>query len=135
MSQQIPAIEQLMKWDRKYYRYRIETDGHVQPGDGAMVTLSGGGRKVVVCAEDIGFHATVEDAIIQAIKQWHSDESPKKYRVLVDVEPPKSLVFEPWHAGVSWMIYMTAKSEADVNQQLQAAYGHPLSEVYIWEQA
>jgi hypothetical protein len=79
------ALEQLDKWCRKHYRFKIESGGHMQPGDGVCVTLSGGGRSVCVDESEHDWDEEKEDykeistewLIAEALRQWHSGTSEK----------------------------------------------------------
>lgn len=79
------ALDSLSEWSRKYYKYRIETCGNVQPGDGISVHLEAGGRKVSVYEEDLAHkddeprHVSIDEVILEAIRLWHADSSMKKY--------------------------------------------------------
>ncbi len=79
-----PLVE-LAKWDRKYYSYKLQTNRHIQPGDGLFVHLNGGGRTVSVHEEEYeedGESPTIGEMILAAIREWHKDVSPKRYRLL-----------------------------------------------------
>jgi hypothetical protein len=142
------ALEQLAKWDRKYYMYKLETGRHIQPGDGLCVTLYGGGRKVQVGEEELEdwekeIYPTIDEVILEAIRRWHADDTIKNYSVIYHLKPDG-----PEYNGEHTLRYksefsksievrLTAKNEQEALEKAASGYSvQDLCEIgkpSIWE--
>lgn len=122
------ALEELKKWCRKYYKFRVESNGSVQPGDGISVHLEGGGRTIAVYEEDMP-EASLDQMILEAIRLWHADSSVKKYRCFwthqeetcPDYRWAKEVNGVRWSSGV-YMAVIQAINEYEVKACILSGY-------------
>lgn len=141
------ALEQLTKWDRKYYRFKIESYGHIM-GDGVTVELYGGGRKVCVNDSDLanyenGQYPTLDETIKEAIHRWHADASIKNYRVIfytkpdtpdfVEVSNVKAFVVFKHGYGGMVETQLSAKNEAEAVEIAKTIFPGLELQSFVWE--
>lgn len=126
------ALEELQKWNRKHYRFRIECGGNVQPGDGVFVELKAGGRTVVVGEEEMedlieGHYPFIEELVLEALRRWHADTTPKRFRMhwWFRGPHPDGVRVRPATTFTSLCFVETevvAPTEADAIEQILALY-------------
>jgi hypothetical protein len=95
------ALRALEEWCRKHYRASLSLGPSVMPGDEGFVELTAAGRKVVVdifdcnkydeAMEEITHYGDAADAITEALRRWHADNTLKWFKVCLDWKPG----FEP----------------------------------------
>ena len=122
------ALLALQRWCRKSYVARIDFGPSYQPGDEGYVELKAAGREVQVGFIDCdvwdeekeeGVHTgDATDAIMEALRLWHADDTPKVFRVIVyhgaDFVRPDSTLgtqVRPWGANSTEFV-LTAPNEA-----------------------
>lgn len=142
-------LEELEAWNRKGYYWSINCGGNYQPGDGVTVTLSAAGRKVQVgdyeleVWEEDGdssntFYPSIGDVIHEAIKRWHSDTTPKTFRVLwtdKNLVPETLTGWDVWCGNAKYKV-LTVGTEAEALEAILVHYrnaGLELPEVHCYE--
>lgn len=122
------ALRALEAWCRKSYTARIDFGPSYQPGDEGYVELKAAGRKVQVgfidCdvwdeeKEETVHTGDAADAILEALRLWHADPTPKKFQVIVwhgpgllRPENTPDIRVRPW-TNESTEFVLTAPNEA-----------------------
>ena len=130
------ALDELAKWNRKGYKFRIESGGNYMPGDGVVVTLQGGGRKVEVDELELPDGSPIGDIVTAAIDRWHDDNTLKNYRLywLHDETYPMLLeksVKWKWYSnkipiGKTRMVEARLKAHNEYEAKKMISDGYPL---------
>lgn len=127
------ALEELNKWTRKYYTWEIHCGPNIQPGDGLWIKLHGGGRTVFVGEEELtdwenDKYPTIEEVILEALNRWHSDDSPKCYKLYWSTynlpqhkEPDENIKITVWTENMR-QAKLIAKNEAEAKQMIRNLY-------------
>lgn len=84
------AMAELLSWCRKHYKATITIGPAIMPGDEFHVMLKAAGREAHACAWDVAAvdegdpqAGTEADAILEALRRWHSDKTPKVFHAFL----------------------------------------------------
>lgn len=144
------AIGALEAWCRKGYTARIDFGPSYQPGDEGYVELKAAGRKVQVgfidCdvwdeeKEETIHTGDATDAILEALRLWHADPTPKLFKVIIwhgaDLVRPESTAdirVRPWTDHATEFT-MTVQNEAAAIAAAERLIPDGRGHVHAWEQ-